>query len=240
MAEIVINKTIDPLDHMYNTGASWYFQVGEEGLRAVRRVLNLSDNCAVRKVLDLACGHGRVARYLRAGFPDAQLFYCDIDIQAAEFCAKTFGGKAIASKEELTQVSLPSDCDVIWVGSLFTHLDRNRTERFLTYLCRFLAEEGVLVATFHGAWSKQLAETSPFMEPERWATVLEGYSVSGYGYRQYSHLKDDFGVSLSRPSVIVEMVERIPGVRLLAYMERGWGHNHDVLGVSGTDRLKPW
>lgn len=49
-----------------------------------------------------------------------------------------------------------------------------------------------------------------------------------------------YGISLSSASRIVSMVMKIPGVRLLSYTERGWGHNHDVLVISNTDRLQPW
>ena len=189
------------------------------------RVLNLSDNRSVRRVLDLPCGHGRVARYLKTGFPDAQMFYCDIDAQAVEFCASTFGGEGIVSREDLLSVKLPDSLDVIWVGSLFTHVDRKRTEQWLVHLCKSLAEDGVLVATFHGAWSIEVAKTLPFLGAEGWDEVLRGYFDSGFGYARYPSGDYDYGVSLSKPSVIVEMVERISGVRLLAYMERGWGHN---------------
>ena len=75
--------------------------------------------------------------------------------------------------------------------------------------------------------------------PEAWATILEGYKANGFGYAPYPDMTENYGISLSRPSEIVAMVEDIPGVRLLCYTERGWGDNHDVLGVLGTDRLAP-
>jgi hypothetical protein len=121
-------SSLDPRDHMFNTGPDWYWAVGESGLRAVRKALTLADEPAVRRVLDLPSGHGRVGRYLRAGFPDAELFFCDIDAEGAEFCARTFGGTAIASKPALTEAVLPQQCDMIWVGSLFTHR-RSRPDR---------------------------------------------------------------------------------------------------------------
>jgi hypothetical protein len=144
------------------------------------------------------------------------------------------------SRPELADVQLPQNCDVIWVGALFTHVDRDRTERWLRHLCRSLSADGVLVATFHGPWSIKVHERHPMIDPECWGQIMAGYTATGYGYARYKYMQADFGVSLSDPTVVIDMVMSIPGVRLLSYTERGWADNHDVLGVLGTDRLKPW
>jgi trans-aconitate methyltransferase len=241
MTNLVVNRSLDPRDHMFNTGPDWYWAVGESGLRAVRKALTLADEPPVRRVLDLPSGHGRVGRYLRAGFPDAEFFFCDLDADGAEFCARAFGGTSLPSQAELTAVDLPRDCDVIWVGSLFTHVDRDRTERWLRWLCGALSPTGVLVATFHGPWAIQVHRHSAMIDESSWAQIVDGYERSGFGYARYPYMSDaDYGVSLSKPSVIVGMVERIPSVRLLAYTERAWADNHDVLVVSRVDRLAPW
>lgn len=173
--------------------------------------------------------------------PGAEMFFCDLDAGGAQFCAKEFRGTAIASRVELTEVNLPRDCDVIWVGSLFTHLDRARTERWLRHLCGSLSERGVLVATFHGRWTIELQEQSSVFDAASWCEVLTSYQATGFGYARYPDKPhEDYGISLSRPSAIVAMVEDIPNVRLLSYAERGWAGNHDVLGIGGLDRLKPW
>ncbi|MBA9019207.1 methyltransferase domain-containing protein [Aminobacter ciceronei] len=95
----------------------------------------------VSKVLDLPCGHGRVSRHLKLLFPTAEMFYCDIDAEGADFCARTFGGTAIHSQPDLLQVGLPRSLDVIWIGSLFTHVDRKRTADWLGYLADHLSEQ---------------------------------------------------------------------------------------------------
>jgi hypothetical protein len=241
MPGLAVNRSIDPRDHMFNSGPDWYWDVGESGLRAIRKALALADDPPVRRVIDLPSGHGRVGRYLRATFPAAEFFFCDLDAEGAEFCARSFGGTAIHSQPELASVTLPHDCDVVWVGSLFTHVDRDRTERWLRHLCGALSRCGVLVATFHGPWAIEVNRRSPMIDEQCWRGIVEGYESSGFGYARYPHMPDaDYGVSLSKPSVITEMVERIPGVRLLAYTERAWADNHDVLVVSGADRLTPW
>ena len=71
-------------------------------------------------------------RYLKAEWPDASLTACDMDTEAIKFCSETFGAKSVWDRpqphglvDELDQF------DLIWVGSLFSHLDGPRWRRFL-------------------------------------------------------------------------------------------------------------
>jgi len=234
-----VNRHVSPNDNMWTTGKD-YFSVGESGLAAVKAVLSLSRKRDVQTILDLPSGWGRVGRYLRAAFPAAQITFCDIETEGTEFCAREFGGDAFYSKPELSKLVLPYSYDVIWVGSLFTHVDYDRTKRWLEHLCSFLSPDGVLVATFHGNSSIEVQKTHPMIDPASWQKIVHEYENAGYGYAPYETI-EGLGISLCKPSKIVEVVEGIPGIRLLSYMERGWADNHDVLGVAKTDRLvEPW
>ena len=145
-----VSTEIHPNDVMYNTGKKHYSSVGESGLMCVLSGLSQSWRLQVERILDLPCGHGRVARHLRAAFPDACMFFSDLDHEGVDFCSKTFQGTPVYSQPDLTKVDLPSDLDVIWVGSLFTHLDAERTLAWLRHLFGALRPHGILVATFHG------------------------------------------------------------------------------------------
>lgn len=96
-AKAAISQTLSPHDHMYNTGADWYFTVGADGMRVVFRALATSAMAEPKRILDLPCGHGRVARHLRAAFPRAEITFADIETDGADFCAATFGGTALHS-----------------------------------------------------------------------------------------------------------------------------------------------
>jgi hypothetical protein len=61
-------RDIHPDDHMWTTGKDWYFSVGQNALNVICRAINLSWLGKVSNILDLPCGHGSVARYLRYGF----------------------------------------------------------------------------------------------------------------------------------------------------------------------------
>ena len=200
----------------------------------------------VRRVLDLPCGHGRVLRHLVRLFPDAEFDVCDLNEGGVQFCAKTFGANSIPSREDLTQVSLPGEYDLIWVGSLFTHTARDVTTAWLRHLSGFLAPNGIIVATFHGRWCESAHSVVKYIEPSGWARILEGYRRSGYGYADYGEgvlpgaSESSFGVSLARPSVIVQDLERLPGVRLFLYRERGWADHQDVAVIGRPAFDEPW
>lgn len=234
-------RTIHPNDRMWQPGESWYYAVGRSALRVVDIAARLSWLPRISSILDLPCGHGRVARYLRSGFPDASMHFCDIAHDGADFCAAAFNGNAIHSRPELTEVALPS-VDLIWVGSLFTHVDAQRTQRWLRYLCEHLNPDGMLIATFHGDWSVHMHEQHyPMIAEDVWATIKADYEATGYGYAAYPHMREaDYGISLSKPEAIIDMTRRIDGIRLASYMERGWADNQDVAIIAKDDRQRAW
>ena len=235
-----IDKTVSPKDHMYNTGPDWYYTVGLDGIRVILRSLAISQLNDVRRVLDLPCGHGRVGRHLRAAFPQAEIAFADIDADGADFCAGQFRGKAIYSHADLSQAPIGDNYDVIWIGSLFTHVDEARAETWLRHLCRCLSPRGILVATVHGNWSKTVqAQYGAMIGPEEWQQIMRGYEATGWGYARYEG-PDDYGVSLCQASAVIAMAGRIEGVRILSYSERGWAGNHDVLAMENRDRMEPF
>jgi trans-aconitate methyltransferase len=235
-----IDQVVSPKDHMYNTGPDWYFNVGLDGIRVILRSLATSGINDVKRILDLPCGHGRVGRHLRAAFPQAEIAFADIDTDGADFCASQFRGTAIYSQPNLSQAPIGGNYDLIWIGSLFTHVDQARAETWLRTLCGCLAPRGILVATVHGNWSKEVqAKYAPMIGPNEWKDILKGYYTTGWGYARYEG-PDDYGGSLCQASTVIAMAGRIEGVRILSYNERGWAGNHDVLVIEARDRMEPW
>ena len=100
--------------------------------------------------LDLPSGHGRVLRWIKAEFPDARLGAGDIDHDGVEFCAATFGATPVYGREDPADVEIDAPYELIWCGSLFTHLPPERWEGFLALFERALVPGGLLVFTTHG------------------------------------------------------------------------------------------
>lgn len=234
-----IIDTIAPDDEMWAAGEKLYFYVGESGFLVILRALAHSRLQSVQTILDLPCGHGRVARHLCAGFPDSHISYCDLNRRGVDFCVKTFGGFGIYSHPNLIETPLET-YDVIWVGSLFTHVDQERTRTWMAHLCGHLNENGILVATFHGRRSIEIYTQYPLISEERWIHLIDQFKREGYGYDPYSWANEySYGISLSAPSKLVEIASEIRGVRILSYTEQGWADNHDVLVLGRTDGLQP-
>ncbi|HTI00103.1 MAG TPA: class I SAM-dependent methyltransferase [Acidisoma sp.] len=239
-AKAEISQTLSPRDHMYNTGPDWYFTVGADGMRVVFRALATSAMAEPKRILDLPCGHGRVARHLRAAFPRAEITFADIETDGADFCAAEFGGQALHSQADLTRVDFGGQYDLIWIGSLFTHVDASRAAVWTRHLCRSLAPRGVLIATLHGNWSREVQRSYGAMIGDgEWQRILAGCDATGWGYAPYPDTPD-YGVSLCQASAVLAMASRVEGVRILGYNERAWAGNHDVLMLEARDRMEPW
>ena len=80
-------------------------------------------------ILDLPSGYGRVMRFLKAEFPEAALTACDVIREGVDFCARTFGARAIYGKEDPSELELDERFDLIWCGSLLTHVDEENWGR---------------------------------------------------------------------------------------------------------------
>lgn len=233
-----VSQKIHPDDVMYNTGEKHYFTVGLSALRCILSGLSFTWRSDISRILDLPCGHGRVSRHIRSAFPKAQLFFCDIDRSGVDFCSGNFAGSGVYSKPDLTAVELPNGLDIIWIGSLFTHIDKRRTVSWLAFLADHLSQNGIIVATFHGLFTAK--HWKPGGNPDM-RKIRRGFEDCGYGYARYrSFNMGDYGFSLSKPSAVLDIATDIPDTRVLSYTERGWANNHDVLVLCRNDRLTPF
>src|SRR5437899_1220206 len=223
-----IIQTTAPDDEMWLAAPdlSYYFSVGESAVLAILRALAMGSLQNVETILDLPCGHGREARHLCAAFPEASFTFCDLYRAGVDFCTKTFGGRGVYSVPDLTKVRLPGPFDVIWVGSLFTHVDQRRTAEWMKFLCGGLSDNGVLVATFHGRWAIEVQRTvHPLIDNDRWRGILRDFERTGYGYA-------DYGVSIRGSGKIIDFADSVPGGRILAQRFFGLFEHARGYGIS--------
>lgn len=226
-------REISPNDRMVTPRhPDAYFLWGDSALRCIRLAMEAVGMETSRSILDFPCGHGRVLRTLRAAFPEASLTACDIDRDGVDFCAETFGAEGVYSNDDLSAIRLREDFDLIWVGSLFTHLPAERWPLFLEFLQQRLGLGGLLVFTVHGPWyAEQIrAGTSPLGGVSEGALekMLREYDNAGFGFSEYPN-RDSYGLSLSSPTVVTERLETFEQMRLVLYLERGWRGHQDVV-----------
>lgn len=238
-----VSQDVSPNDQMNN---QWYFEVGRSAIEVILAGIMASYVNKVERVLDLPCGHGRVLRHLVRMFPQAQFHACDLDTDGLAYCAQQFNAVPVLSKPDLTQINFGTEFDLIWVGSLFTHVAEEQAAKWLAHLARFLSPNGIVVATMHGRWSEHVNRRAPYIGADRWEVVMDGYRKSGYGYADYvraestEYAPGNYGISMARPQAMMRLLESIEGIRIFSYSERAWADHQDVMVYGKPAFDMPW
>ncbi len=228
MPDLTYNQTISPRDQMWISGQQYYFQVAASALDCVQRALATA-HIVPSSILDMPCGHGRVCRMLRAAYPDAHLTVCDLDPDGVDFCAATFGAEGVYSRDDVRQMDLARRYDLIWCGSLFTHLDRDRWPSFLDFFDRHLAPDGVLVFTTHGRQPIQWMNDGFFgygLSRDEQQALIAAYDRTGFGFVSPSN--QAFGLSLSSLEFVLSLLAPLTWLRIIGVHEAGWAGHQDV------------
>lgn len=236
-----IDETLSSQDTMWEGDEPHYRRVGESAIQCIRLALLAAGRApsSIRTILDFPSGHGRVLRYLKRVFPDAAFTASDIDPDAVDFCATTFGATPVYSNAELSGLEFPSSYDLIWCGSLFTHLGSHRWNALLQLFESLLTDRGLIVFTVGGRiLPHQVKKGWDYGLPtDKLARLIDGYRRDGFAFVEYDG-HDDYGISIARPSWTVAMVERATSLIMRLYVERAWdGHQDAVVCVKGMPEL---
>ncbi len=226
------SAVISPNDDMlWNDLPEHYFRAGASALENVLRALEETSAPEPRRILDLPCGHGRVMRLLRAAFPDARIFGCDLLLDGVDFCARKLGAIPVPSEKDPADIPIRDEVGLIWCGSLVTHLEDEAFRRFLRFFAERLSPGGIAVFSAHGEEAVRRMTEKTFsygLDPGREEAMIRSYRDSGFGYANYRKT-DDYGISLSSQAWITEACSSLPhGVRLAASRERAWDDHHDI------------
>jgi SAM-dependent methyltransferase len=182
----------------------------------------------VETILDFPCGYGRVLRMLRARFPHATIVAGDIKPPMLRFAQRTFGAVPFLSSPQISELSMPHTFDLIWCGSLVTHLDEPGTVDLLRFFYSQLAPGGLCVFSAHGPLSAEGIHIYG-LTPGAKTQVLAGYHEHGYGYADYEQY-DNYGISIVSHERMSELAQRVGDWRQVYYVPYGWDYHHDVYG----------
>lgn len=153
---------IHPLDDMYLTLGNYglpphtqrmsYFRDGEHALCAVENALEHAGRSwsGVSTFLEFACGHGRFTRFLVHRLPPERIHSADVLRDGVDYCREHLGVHGFYSEFDPEAVAFETRYDVIYVGSLFSHLPRERFGQWLRRLHGQLTPEGILLFSVHG------------------------------------------------------------------------------------------
>ena len=232
----MVNPEISKQDGMFDGNRDHYFAVGQSARYCIEVSMLTAGIEAFESILDLPCGYGRVLRHLQAAFPGAQLTACDIDRDGVDFCAATFGATPAYGHNSPHEIRLQGNYDLIWVGSLLTHLNNNDCAVFLEFFRANLRRKGLLVFTVHGrAVAERLREgASDYgLDPTGISQALKEHASDGFGYASYPVttpvVGENYGISLASPCWVYGQMEKLPDMQLLNYTEKGWDNHQDVV-----------
>lgn len=230
-----VSREISPDDEMLRGNETHYFDVGASALQSIEAAVLLSrrPRQTIRRILDLPCGHGRVMRFLRKAFPEAELVACDLNRSGVDFCARTFGAVPEYSHENVDLIPHEGVVDLIWCGSLLTHLPEAQCRAFIRFFHRILGHRGILLFTMHGrsCVHELTAPNNRYGIGQAQGTgMLNDYLVNGFGFAPYAATAT-YGISLAHPAFVTGRLLDETHWRLLAYHETGWGQHQDVISA---------
>jgi len=202
-----------------------YMAAGREILLMLRHIvqsagLQLSE---MKAVLDFASGFGRVTRHLCYETRASHVWCSDALHDAMDWLGTEFGVHTIPSHPNPNDVDLQRKYDLIWVGSLFTHLPRKRFGPWLAKLLGALEPKGLLIFTTH-------------------ADVYcpsDQRDSSGFSFVRESESRalslDEYGTTYLTPEALRNIAREIGIQHLYSVPSEAWGR-HDVQVVSHRSR----
>jgi SAM-dependent methyltransferase len=214
--------------------ARHYCWVGEQTVALLHDALAAAGRSfeGAARWLDFGCGHGRVLRVLVQHVPAAHITACDLDPEAVAFCASEFRAVPLVSSLDIEAVPLAS-YDVIWMGSVLTHIAEPAALRVLSSLASHLTDQGVLVFTTHGDTSEEFLRSLAATLPSRRAEIQSRLAADGFAYVPYPHYRsDDYGLSWHRPQWVEQNLSDGLGLKRILYREKGWAGTQDAWAFS--------
>jgi hypothetical protein len=152
------------------------------------------------------------------------------------FNERAFGARAWTTGTDISALAAPaSSYNLIWLGSVATHLPARQTVRLLDKMLAWTKDGGIVAMSLHGRFaykhqSEMVAMGHPYIHDQAWPTITAGYEATGYGYADYEQ-QDGYGISLTKLSWAAALIEKQQGARLVTLAEKVWDDHHDVLAV---------
>lgn len=228
-----LSRRLAPQDAMFEGDAAHYLRCGASALTAIHAATLLA-GLEPEAILDFGAGAGRVTRWLRAHWPEAAIAATDLRAEDLAFCAETFGCTTFVSGTDIAALAAPGTYDLIWAGSVLTHLDREKAETLVAKLLSWTRPGGLVVASVHGRTCiPRAAEFKHYgLERMRWYAMVHAFeNGADYVYADYDAYKPGYGISVVRAGWISALLERLEGARLVMHGERLWDDHHDVIAL---------
>lgn len=222
--------TISPDERMPAENVAVYLGVGKSALDAIKHAQALAGLDDFSSILDFPSGHGRVLRWLKAAYPRAHLTACDILPDAVDWCVRELGATGVYSSREPELGMFADRYDLVFVGSLLTHVDVPMWNRLIGLWHDLLVTNGLLVITTHGEYAAQRMRAGhlygyPALQVKR---LLRAYDHAGFGFLEESPASVDYGITLSKPEWVLRETLGRKDLRVVLVTEQLWDNHQDV------------
>lgn len=207
------------------------FKFTEATLRHFDTVRQIADGAfggfgKLGSFLDFASGYGRLTRIMLQKLRPDQIHVADIYKDAVDWQRQAFGVAGTYSTPDPADLRHEARHDLIFVGSLFSHLPAELFHRWLATLHGLLNPGGVLAFSVHD---------------ESFLPEGEAMDASGLRYFRFSESgsldADIYGMSYVSEAFVGEAIGRLPGRPGWRRFHKGAYENQDlyVVGAAGKD-----
>jgi SAM-dependent methyltransferase len=218
-------------DDMFEGRIDNYLDIGRSSIDLIFRAMLAADVSTVGSILDLASGAGRVTRHLRVCFPEAKLYVCDIAQDKARYAAEQFDAEFMESSPTFSRLS-SNQFDLIFSGSLLTHLDEALTRSALDWIYFALAPNGIAIITTGGRM--QMVVGRSIKDDRQWQELYRGVLDKGFNF--YALVEPlcgvvPYGSTHLTPSWLMKVLEQNDGLRVIGFQEAAWAGHQDAVTI---------
>ena len=131
---------------------TWFYWTGRESVRELERTLGIAGRAmkSFHSILDFGCGCGRMLLWMEELARTGVLHGTDIDAGAIDWCREHVPYAHVAVNEADPPLRYSDGTfDLAFAHSVFTHLDEQRQDVWLSELQRVMSPGGFLVLSTH-------------------------------------------------------------------------------------------
>ena len=176
-------------------------------------------------VMDFASGYGRLTRILEQKLPTERIWVSDIYSDAMTWQAANLGVNTVVSAPEPADLVHARTHDLVFVGSMFSHLPTGLFHAWLQRLYRLVAPGGVLAFSVHDQSLLPPGET------------LDSSGLTYFRFSESGSLDPDiYGMSYVSEAFVGDTIARLPGAPGWRRFPKGLYENQDLYVVGGPGR----
>lgn len=236
-----VNQDIHPNDDMcVNGNVDHYIGVGYSGARSVVMAMAMAEKTKVDRILDLPCGYGRVTRWLRPLFPEAEITACEILREGVDYCKEKFDCVPLYSTSNPAQIQVKGKFDLIFCGSLITHLPEKRTIQFLDFFKEHLEDNGILLISLHG---RKMIQQKLYRQRHKkygfrkrkfyeWIDLRKvSFDLNRKGFGHKAPPGTEYGGAFTKPEWVMKYLYHDLSFLMVYYTENMFDYSHDMLAL---------